>query len=67
MTVLGCGLYRVCHYYLIGLDDSWEDLHRRISIVSPYALYRVLGHCEGTEPLPGSPHTTMDVFFSKVL
>lgn len=36
-------------------------------LTAAIALYRALGYAEDSKPLPGSPHTTMDVFFKKEL
>lgn len=61
-----------------GLTRAVEDFARQSGFSTLYlethhdlteaiALYRALGYVEGSEPLPGSPHTTMDVFFQKRL
>ena len=36
-------------------------------LMAAIALYRALDYAEDDRPLPGSPHTTMDVFFKKEL
>lgn len=48
-----------------GFATLYLETHHNLE--AAIALYRTLGYRESKEPLPGSPHTTMDVFFQKDL
>ena len=48
-----------------GFSTLYLETHHDLE--AAVALYRALGYRETGEPLPGSPHTTMDVFFEKEL
>lgn len=48
-----------------GFSTLYLETHH--DLVAAVALYRALGYRESSEPLPSSPHTTMDAFFEKSL
>ena len=48
-----------------GFSTLYLETHH--ALTGAIALYRALGYAEDDRPLPGSPHTTMDVFFKKEL
>lgn len=48
-----------------GFSTLYLETHH--DLTAAIALYRALDYAEDDRPLPGSPHTTMDVFFKKEL
>lgn len=48
-----------------GFGTLYLETHHNLA--AAIALYRALGYAESSEPLPESPHTTMDAFFKKEL
>lgn len=48
-----------------GFSTLYLETHH--GLTAAIALYRALSYAEDDRPLPGSPHTTMDVFFKKGL